>query len=101
MALARVACGYLAHDQPAFFERAQCPAQIACIQVELPADFACRRRVIVCDLVQHAGLGQRIGTAEKSLSEHADLPRVEAVEAAYGRNARVDLGHGLKARSDT
>ena len=53
----------------------------------LAADLACRSRAAARDLVEHARLAERIGAVEKGLAQHADLPRVETVEAAHHGDA--------------
>ena len=89
-----VARGNLAADQSAFLEIAQHAAQIAGIEIERAADLGRGRRAAAGDLVQHARLGERIGAVEKSFAQHADLPRVEAVEAADRGDALVALADG-------
>ena len=41
------------------------------------------RRAALRDLVEHAHLAERIVAVEIGFAQHADLPRVEAVEAAH------------------
>src|ERR1700722_1583390 len=81
-------------DQAAFLEIAQHAAQIAGIEIERPADLGRGRRAAAGDLVKHPRLGERIGTVEKGFAQHADLPRVEAVEAANRGDALVALPDG-------
>ncbi len=83
MTLPAVAHRRLALYQAALFELAEHPAQIAGIEVERAADIACGRRAAARDLVKHARLAERERAVEKSFAQDADLPRVEAVEAAH------------------
>ena len=41
------------------------------------------------EFVEHANLSERVGTVEVISAQHADLPRVKAVEAAHRRDAVV------------
>ena len=50
------------------------------------------------DLVQQPRLAERIGAVEVGLAQHAELPRVEAVEAAHGGDCVLALV-GVAARS--
>src|SRR5512133_379934 len=70
------------HDQAALNEAAQDATEIAVIESELGRDLGCRRRGSLRKLIEHARLGERVGTSEKTVLEHADAPRVEAIEAA-------------------
>ncbi len=87
MALPGVAGGGLAPDQPALFEIAQHARQIAGIEIERAADRACGGRIAAGDLVEHACFAERVGAVEKGFAQHADLARVEAIEAAHRRDA--------------
>ena len=44
-------------------------------------------------LVENPGLGQRMGAFQEAFVQHADLLRIEAVEAAYGIDLRGGLWH--------
>ena len=94
MALPGVARRNFAADQAAFLEIAQHAAQIAGIEIERAADLGRGRGAAAGDLVKHPRLGERIGAVEKGLAQHADLPRVEAVEAADRGDALVALAGG-------
>ena len=72
----------LAHDQPGVREAAQDAAEIAGVEPELLAELGRRDRVALRELVEHARLGQREPAVEQSFLQHADPPRVEAVETA-------------------
>src|SRR5580704_10711825 len=91
MALTSIACRSFALDQAALLKIAQDAAQIAGIEVERAADIACGERATAGDLVEHARLAERVGAVEKGFAQHADLPRVEAVEAADRGDALVAL----------
>src|SRR5271166_2265982 len=82
MALPGVAGGDVSLNQSALFEITQSPAEIAGIEIERATDVACGRRIAARDLVKHPRLAERVGAVEVSLAQHAELPRVEAVEAA-------------------
>src|SRR5580700_7510656 len=99
MALPGVARGNLAANQAAFLEIPQHTAQIAGIEIERPADLGRGRGTAAGDLVEHARLAERIGAVEKGFAQHADLPRVEAVEAADRGDALVALPDGRHAPS--
>src|ERR1700730_9123490 len=94
MALPRVARRGFSFDQAAFLEIAQHAAEITGIEIERAADLGRGRGAAAGDLVKHPRLGERIGAVEKSLTQHADLPRVEAVEAADRSDALVALADG-------
>src|ERR1700686_3570609 len=81
-------------DQAAFLEIAQHAAEIAGIETERAADLGRGRRAAAGDLVKHPRFAERIGTVEKGFAQHADLPRVEAVEAANRGDALVALPDG-------
>jgi DNA-binding MarR family transcriptional regulator len=78
-------------DQAGFFETAQQAAEITGIEVECPADIACRRQPPTSDLVNHARFAERIGAVEEVLPQHSDLARVEAVEASHRGDAALML----------
>src|SRR5579862_2883025 len=104
MALPGISRRNFAADQAAFLEIAQHAAQIAGIEIEGATDLGRGRGAAAGDLVKHPRLAERIGAVEKRLAQHADLPRVEAVEAADRGDALVvppDGWHGLKVRSDS
>src|SRR5580704_19279031 len=91
-------------DQSAFLEIAQHAAEIPGIEIERAADLGRGRGAAAGDLIKHPRLGERIGAAEKGFAQHADLPRVEAVEAAGRGDALVALPdgwHGPKGRTDS
>src|SRR5580704_6836752 len=103
MALPGVARRDFAPDQSAFLEIAQHAAEIAGIEIERAADLGRGRGAARGDLVKHPRLGERIGAIEKGFAQHADLPRVEAVEAANRGDALVALPDGWhepKVRTD-
>jgi len=93
VALACVALGDLAVNEPAFLEVAQEPAEISHVEVERAGDIARRQFFVLGKLIEHAHLTERVGTVEIIFAQHADLPRVEAVKAANGRD-RLLAGHG-------
>src|ERR1700689_4394401 len=104
MALPGIARRGFSFDQAALFEIAQNAAEIAGIELERPADLGRRRGTAAGDLVEHARLAERIGAVKKSFAQHADLPRVEAVEAADRGDALVtlpDSRHDPKGRTDS
>src|SRR5579883_356813 len=82
MALPRILRDRAARDEAALLEFAQEAAQIGGIETERAADVGCGRGGPLPDLVQHARFTQRVGAVEKIPAQHADLPRVEAVETA-------------------
>src|ERR1700684_1272068 len=104
MALPGVARRDFSFDQAMFLEIAQHAAEIAGIEIERAADLGRGRGAAAGDLVKHPRLAERIGAAEKGFAQHADLPRVEAVEAAHRGDAWVALAdgrHGAKGRIDS
>src|SRR5208282_2281803 len=104
MALPGIADGNAASDQSALFEVAQHAAQISGIEIERAADAAGRRRTAAGDLVKHARLAERIGAVEIGLAQHAEPPRVEAVEPAHGVDpllAFLSYRHAGEAGADT
>src|ERR1700734_156528 len=94
MALPGIARGNFAADQAALLEIAQHAAQIPGIEIKRAADLGRGRGAAAGDLVEHAGLAERIGAVEKGFAQHPDLPRVEAVEAADRGDALVALVDG-------
>src|ERR1700685_4452937 len=99
MALPGIARRCLSLDQSAFLEIAQHAAQIPGIEIEGAADLGCGRRAAAGELVKHPRLAERIGAVEKGFAQHADLPRVEAVEAADRGDALVVLPNGRHGAS--
>src|SRR5580704_18010504 len=94
----------LSFNQAAFLETAQHAAQIPGIEIKRPADLGRGRRAAAGDLVKHPRFGERVGAVEKGFAQHADLPRVKAVEAADRGDALVALPdgwHGPKVRTDS
>src|SRR5262249_25706646 len=87
VALPPVLLRRFAADQAALFEIAKKAAEISRIKVEGARDVACSELVGMCELVEHAHFAQGVGTVQVRLAQDADLPRVEAVELADGRNA--------------
>ena len=75
--------------RPRFSKLRSDAAQIAGVEIERAADVARGRRAAIGDLVEHARFAERVGAVEKGLAQHAELPRVEAVEAAHIGNAIV------------
>ena len=82
-------------DQAALLEIAQHAAEIAGVEIERAADVARGGASPLRDLVEHARLGQRVGAVELGLAQHADLPRVEAVEAAHRGDALLASRLGM------
>src|SRR5271155_3687298 len=89
MALPGVAGGRLSRNQSALFEITQSPAEIAGIEIERATNVACGRRVAARDLVKHPRLAERVGAVEIGLAQHAELPRVEAVESPDSSDAAL------------
>ena len=89
-----------AGDQAAFLEIAQHAAQVTGVEVERASDIAGCWQTAAPDFVEHPRFAERVGAIEKILAQHADLPRVEAVEAAYGGDPALMLlsggGHGVR-----
>ena len=83
MTLSGVAGGDLPLDQSALFEILQHAAQIAGVEIERADNLDRGRRAALGNLVEQARLAERIGAVEIGLAQHAELPRVEAVEAAH------------------
>src|ERR1700685_829933 len=104
MALPGIARRGFSLDQAAFLEVAQHAAQITGIEIERAADLGRGRGAAAGELVKHPRLAERIGAVEKGFAQHADLPRVEAVEAADRGDALVVLAdgwHKAKVRIDS
>src|SRR3984957_20770778 len=104
MALPGVMRRGFSFDQAALLEIAQHAAEIAGIEIERAADLGCGGRAAAGELVKHPRLAERIGAVEKGFAQHADLPRVETVEAADRGDALVVLPagwHGWKGRTDS
>src|SRR5262249_42157191 len=76
-------------DQSTFLEGAQGAAHIACVQSQLLRQVARRGLVAVSELVEDAALSERIRAAQPLLVEHANLLRVEAIEAPHCRDPLV------------
>src|ERR1700722_17681486 len=94
MALPCVARRGFSFDQAAFLEIAQHAAEITGIEIERAAHLGRGRGAAAGDLVKHPRLAERVGAVEKGFAQYADLPRVEAVEAADRGNALADGRHG-------
>src|SRR5581483_11130450 len=56
------------------------PAQVSRVDPQLVRQLACGDAVMICQLVQHPRLRQRVRTAYQFLVQHPDLLRVEAIE---------------------
>jgi hypothetical protein len=54
----------------------------------------CRRSVGEGEFVEHARLGERIGALQEVILQHADPPRVEAIEAADRADALLEIDCG-------
>jgi hypothetical protein len=93
--LARVAVGAGGAHQAAFLQPAQQPAQVAGVEVQ-PARQRTDGRAVgflgMCELPQHAGLGQAVGRLQQAFVQHADAARVEAVEPPDGLDAVASPG---------
>src|SRR4029077_4891809 len=83
-------------DEAALDEAAQDATEVAVIEPEFRGDLGCGPRGPLRKLVEHARLGERIGTSEKTVLEHADAPRVEAIEAANRADARLEIDCGYR-----
>ena len=88
--LPRVRRGRLAAHIAATNEALQDAAQVPGIEPELGRELARGDRRAVRELVEDAHLGKRPGAVQQPLVQHADAPRVEAVEPAD----RLDAGAG-------
>ena len=75
-------------DQAALLEAAQQAAQVAGIEAEVARQLGRGGVLAVRELPQQARFGQRERGRQQAFLQHADAPRVEAVEAAD----RVDRG---------
>src|SRR5262245_23493953 len=82
-------------DEPALAEAAQDAAEIALIKAEVGGNLGRRRLLPVRELVEHASFRQRIRAVEEVLLQHADAPRVDAVEPADRADALLEglVGH--------
>jgi hypothetical protein len=85
-AAAGVARVSLAPHQAARGEAAQDAAQVAAVQRQFARQIHCGHAVALRQLVEHAHLGQREAAGEQPLVEQAERTRVEAAEAAQGRD---------------
>src|SRR5271155_3763769 len=94
MTLPRIALRRFTADQGTLFEITQHAAQITGIEVQRAADLGRGARAAVADLVENPRFAERVGAVEKILAQHADLPRVKAVEAADGGDAAFMLASG-------
>ena len=65
------------------------------VKAELGGDFPGRRLFAVCELVKHAGFGERERAFQKVVAQHADPARVGPVEAADSADMVVEgmAGH--------
>ncbi len=71
-------------QQLLLLEAPQNPAKIAGIEVKILTQLCCTYPFAVRNLVENADFGQRQGTVEQAFPKQADLPGVEAIEAADG-----------------
>jgi hypothetical protein len=78
-------------DQTPLLEAAQNAAQVASVQSQLLTEFARRRLIAVSKLVEDAYLSQREWTLQIPVSQHADPPRPEPVEAPDFFYAPVEI----------
>ena len=94
--LAAIVLRRLPHHVAALLEALEHPAEIARIEVELAGELACRRGLVMRQLVDDAALGQRERAVQQALAQHADPARVEAREAAHRLDPLQLLGlrHG-------
>ncbi len=82
---AAVGGGPGAGEQSGRLELAEQPAEVARVEVERPPQVDHLGRIGLRDLEDHPSFGQAVRGVQQPLAEHADDPRVEAVE-------RADLG---------
>ena len=76
------------------------PAEIAGVEAEVAADFGRRRVAALADLVEHARFGQRERAVEPAVAQHAEMLRVEAVEAPHrGDPLRIVVANAAMAAS--
>src|SRR5215510_11771494 len=102
MRLACVGIRRGARDEPTRGEALEDTAQVAAVDVERLRDVGCGRRrgagraglTVIPDLVEHAPFGQRERAVEELFLQHANLARVEAVEAADGVGVLRERGNG-------
>nr|BFE98510.1 hypothetical protein GCM10020241_01860 [Streptoalloteichus tenebrarius] len=95
---AGVGPGALPDHQLGPLEPGQQPAQVAGVDVEVAAQGGDLAGADLRQLVEHAGLGQRVGGAQQVVAQHADDIGVEAVERPDGGDPVVWNGHlGLPA----
>jgi len=72
-------------------ETAQDAAEIPVVQAELGSNFPGRWFLAVCELVKHAGFGERVWAFQKVVAQDADPARVGPVETADG----ADMVEGM------
>ena len=89
MEVARVVGRALAADQLLLLQGAQQAAQVAGVEVEVARQLGGGGPAAVGELPEQARLGQREAGVGELLVQDADAPRVEAVEAADRRGARI------------
>ena len=75
-------------DQAFLLEIAQQARQVPGVEIERADNVAGGQVVAFRQFVQHAHFAERVGAVEIVFAQDADLPRVEAVEAAH----RIDAG---------
>jgi hypothetical protein len=78
-------------QQPARFEAAHDPADVAGVEPQVAGDLAGGRPIAVRELVEEAHFGEREGTVEMAVPEQPDVAGVKAVE-------RADRGNAVHAR---
>jgi hypothetical protein len=102
MRLACVGVRRRACDKPPLFEALEDAAQVAAVDIQRPCEVDSRRCrgaghpgvAVIPDLVEHTPFGQRERAVEEFLLQHANLARVEAVEAADGIDVLRERGCG-------
>ena len=86
--------------ESALAEAAQDAAEIAVIEAEFRGDFGRGRLVPASEFVEHARFGERVGGLQEAVLEHADPPRVEAVEVADCTDAPLEIDRGCRCHGE-
>src|SRR5215475_266356 len=89
-ALAPVGFRRLSGDQAALLECGQQTAEVTRVQPQPDAQSGRRRFLALRQFVNNPGFGQGKLTFQDALAQHADFPRVEAVETPHRFDARRD-----------